>query len=48
VQRSAGPGEGRHNEMHKVLEQGPRQGQERSHKEQHAEMLTEEEPQGAC
>ena len=40
--------EGRRNGMHKVQEQGPRQEQERSHKEQHAEVLTEEQQQEAC
>jgi hypothetical protein len=47
MQRNAGPEEGRRNEVHKVLEQGPQRGRERNHKEQHAEVLTKEQ-RGAC
>lgn len=49
VLRSAAPMKDRCNEMHKVLELGPgqepEQEQERSRKEEHAEVLTEEEEQ---
>jgi hypothetical protein len=38
---------GRRNEMHKVRELGPEQEQARNRREEHAEVLTEEEQQAA-